>query len=478
MSASQRILFLIFIMIGACTMVMMVMTIVLYQHKVQEQRQMLQVSAQSQARLIEAMARYDKIHKPGLTEATLNQIIEAHEQYQGFGETGEFTLARRDGNLIVFILRHRHDTLEYPAPVAFFSELAEPMRRALNGLSGTIIGLDYRGQTVLAAYEPVAVVDLGIVVKLDLTEFRTPFIRSGLAAAAVGLLVVLVGAVLFFRISNPIIVQLETYSHELEEEVAVSARLNARFEAKNKELEQILYVASHDLRSPLVNITGYSEELLQIIGDLRQVLDNDQIPAEARSKITPVLTRDMPEALHFIRTSAVKMDMLLNGLLKLSRLGRAALTIESLNMNELVSSVVEACDFQIKKAGVEIDLAELPPCKGDAIQVNQVFSNLLGNALQYLDPKRPGVIRISGRVEAERCVYCVQDNGIGVDPSHQQNIFEIFHRLDPAGSEGEGLGLTIVQQVLGRLAGNVWVESKPGEGSYFYVALPATQAGL
>ncbi len=251
------------------------------------------------------------------------------------------------------------------------------------------------------------------------------------------------------------------------------ARLNAQLDSKNKELEQIVYVASHDLRSPLVNIDGYGKELEHAIDDLRSAFDSDKTPTEALETVAPLLAHDIPDALRFIRTSASKMNALLAGLLKLSRSGRAALTIDSLDMNELIAKVVDASEFQIKEAGAELNVTELPPCKGDAVQVNQVFSNLLGNALQYLDPERPGAIRFSGQVEGERSVYCVEDNGIGIAPARRQIIFEIFHRLDPVRSQGEGLGLTIVQQVLDRLSGDIWVESKPGKGSRFYVALPA-----
>ena len=249
--------------------------------------------------------------------------------------------------------------------------------------------------------------------------------------------------------------------------------LSAQLDTKNKELERIIYVTSHDLRSPLVNIDGFGRELEQAINELRSVFNSDQTPAKAIETVAPLLAHEMPEALRFIRTSASKMDALLTGLVKLSRSGRSALTIDSLDMNELLAKVVDASEFQIKQAGAELDMGDLPPCKGDAVQVNQVFSNLLGNALQYLDPKRPGAIRISGRVEGKQSLYCVEDNGIGIAPAHQQNIFEIFHRLDPSKGEGEGLGLTIVQQILGRLSGEIRVESKPGEGSRFRVTLPA-----
>jgi len=251
------------------------------------------------------------------------------------------------------------------------------------------------------------------------------------------------------------------------------ARLNAQIQAKNKELEQVVYAASHDLRSPLVNIDGYGKEMEYVIEELNKALASDYESTEAlrTAALTPM--QEMSAALRYIRGSATQMDALLTGLLKLSRTGRAELTIASLNMNELVAGVVAATIFQIKKAGVELHVAELPPCRGDAGQVNQVFANLLGNALKYLDPHRPGVIRISGVVEGERAVYSVEDNGIGIAPAHQEKIFELFHRLEPSKSKGEGLGLTIVRQVMGRLEGEVRVESKPGEGSRFFVALPA-----
>jgi PAS domain S-box-containing protein len=261
-------------------------------------------------------------------------------------------------------------------------------------------------------------------------------------------------------------------------EEAAFARLNACLQTKNQELERVVHVVSHDLRSPLVNIAGYGQELGGAVETLRRAIEADATTIETLKAAARPTVQAMAIDLDYIRISVAHMDTLLSGLLRLSRLGRSALAIGPLNMNELVAEVLVATTiFQVDNRGVKLQVADLPPCQGDAVQVRQVFTNLLSNALKYLDPTRPGAIQIHGEIEGNLAVYCVADNGIGIAPAHQANVFEIFHRLDPSKSEGDGLGLAIVRQAMTRLAGKVWVESKPGEGSRFYVTLPSVQAG-
>ncbi len=217
MTNRKRGLFLILIMTAVAVGVGGLVLFALYNTAIDEERERLAETAQSQARLIEAMARHDKRYmalvsgpeKENPFEITLKQIRDAHNQFEGFGKTGEFTLAKREGDQIVFLLSHRHLDLKNPDPVPFISLLAEPMRRALSGKSGIVIGLDYRGTTVLAAYEPVKELDLGIVAKIDLTEIRAPFVKTGLLASAAALTLISVGTLVFMRIGLPLIRRLE-----------------------------------------------------------------------------------------------------------------------------------------------------------------------------------------------------------------------------------------------------------------------------
>ena len=219
MTERKRVLLLIFIMgVVAVTVGGCVLTI-LYRAAFEQQSERLHEVALSKARFIEAVARFNwetrKQNFPDdmafrlATLDTLTQVSDAHARFAGFGETGEFTLARRDGDNINFLISHRWHDLDKPFPVALDSRLAQPMQAALNGRSGLMTGLDYRGEVVLAAFEPIDVLDWGVVAKMDLNEVRKPFVQAGAAAGGLTLLLVLAGATLFLRVGNPLIRKLE-----------------------------------------------------------------------------------------------------------------------------------------------------------------------------------------------------------------------------------------------------------------------------
>ena len=220
MTPRKRVLLLIGIMTSIVIIVEAIAILTLYHTALNEEKARLQETAQSQAQLIEAIASFNKIYSNdypyGYWQATLEQIKKAHENYKGFGDTGEFTLSTKENDQIVFLLDHRHYDLTNPKPVPWDSKLAQPMRLALSGKSGTVIALDYRGEKVLAAHEPISGLNLGIVAKIDMAEIQAPFIKAASTSALVAIIFIAIGVALFFRITNPVIDRLNATVIKLE----------------------------------------------------------------------------------------------------------------------------------------------------------------------------------------------------------------------------------------------------------------------
>jgi PAS domain S-box-containing protein len=249
-------------------------------------------------------------------------------------------------------------------------------------------------------------------------------------------------------------------------------RLMQTLEARTKEMQGIVYTASHDLQTPLVTVRGFGGQLAGYCEQLIKLAKKKTTGKDVEHQIEALLKEDIPEALKFINAGADKMRLLLEGLMRLSRIGTAAMDIQPIDMNKLMKRVTQAMNYQIQDKGASVTIGKLPSCLGDNSQIDQVFSNLLDNALKYLKPRRKGKIDISGQVENDMSIYCVEDNGIGVAGEHQEQIFEIFYRLEPTGPAGEGLGLTIVRRILDRHNGRIWAESQLGKGSCFFISLP------
>jgi len=252
MPGRMRVVSLFILMVTSCVFTAGISIWFLYQTALQEERERLTETATSQARLIEAVARFDKRYSSdyagGAVAATMVQVRDAHANYNGLGETGEFTLARKEGNTIVFLLSHRHYDLEKPKPVDFDSELAEPMRQALSGNSGTLIGLDYRGKQVLAAYEPVRGLGLGIVAKIDMVEIRAPFIRVQVITIFAIAVILLLGSVAFYKISSPILKSLTRQNEQLVDEI----KQHRATEANLVKVESLLKSILKSMPLPLV----------------------------------------------------------------------------------------------------------------------------------------------------------------------------------------------------------------------------------
>lgn len=248
-------------------------------------------------------------------------------------------------------------------------------------------------------------------------------------------------------------------------------------EQKNQELTGVLSAVSHDLRAPLVNIAGFASELRISMEELKGALHGAEPGGEAAERMRRVMDDEMPHAIGTITDNATRMDRLLNGVLTISRLGRAELATQPLKMTELVSAVAAGLEYEAKENGVTVEVGALPNCEGTPIHIGRVFENLLSNAIKYRDSARSGRVRITGQVQQGMAVYCVEDNGIGIAAEDTERVFELFRRVGPARVEGDGIGLTTVRTIVDRHGGRVWVESAPGVGSRFYVSLPTTGPG-
>jgi chemotaxis family two-component system sensor kinase Cph1 len=249
--------------------------------------------------------------------------------------------------------------------------------------------------------------------------------------------------------------------------------LTRELEAKNRDLETLISAASHDLRSPLVNVQGFSAmvgEQAETVRDLLQAAAGGSPPSR---ETVDAITGEMTDAVRFICAGAEKMDALLKGLLVFSRMGRTAPLLQPVDADKLVRGSLAATRFQIESSGATVSLEPLPPCLADAGLLGQAVSNLIDNAIKYRDPGRTLALEITATEAGGRCVYRFSDNGIGIAPEHREKVFELFHRLDPRRGEGHGLGLAIVRRAMDRMGGTITVEQSPEGGTVFAMSLAA-----
>jgi PAS domain S-box-containing protein len=278
---------------------------------------------------------------------------------------------------------------------------------------------------------------------------------------------------------------LQAQTHNLTQQAAQLAEANRDLAQKNDENEMFVYSVSHDLRSPLVNLQGFSQELALVTKDLRALLTAPGVPQATRDEAIGLLDGDIGDSLRFIQAAVSRLAAIIDALLRLSRAGRLEYQWRMVDTATVVSRIVDAMHETIEARGAEVIVGALPPAWGDPTAVEQIFANLIGNALNYLDPQRPGQIEVccapphSDLAKARPAchVYSVRDNGLGIPEHAREKVFQIFQRLHPQAASGEGLGLALVRRIVERHHGAIWVESTEGKGSTFFVALPQQAGG-
>lgn len=258
----------------------------------------------------------------------------------------------------------------------------------------------------------------------------------------------------------------------VENRLRYEAEINSHLEVKhqelaykNEDLEALLYMVSHDVRTPLVNIRGFAMELRELLRDPEKVAHD------------PEVYRDIQQSLQFIDTGAQRLSAIASGALRIARLGRGDLHPQEINPREIVEEALEGIQYQIQETGTLVHVGEMPPCIGDKGFFLQVITNLLDNAIKYRGTEEKGAqIEIYGHQNEKWCTYTVRDHGPMIPEFQRGRIFEPLFRIDRHSRiAGQGLGLAIARRLLSLQGGRIWVEAaEHGDGNRFCLTLPAT----
>lgn len=489
LSGRQRLFLLVGIKAVGMAFVAAVAVVMLYQSSLSQQRQRLVDTLRSQARLIEAVAQFDAghSHSEGSKAATISQIVDAHKAFSGLGETGEIFLTEQiNGSLFIHsttqIIKGRQKKL-----LTLSEPSIQPFKEVFAGKSGTRIMPDpHFGNEVLLAYEPISEYKLALIATIDMKEITQPFYIATLVTVLTAMLAIILGAALFWGITNKLInnlheqidkgrkleAELTNWSTELE--VLVEAR-TAELAEKNDTLNTALEEAreatkakseflanmSHEIRTPMNGILG-----------MLTLLQDTQLDAEQEDRLET--------ALH----SGETLLIILNDILDFSKIEAGHLEMEShdFNLRQTVEDVVALFAQKADHKGVEmiadVDVDADKMVRGDSTRLRQVLSNLAGNAVKFTDE---GEIIISvktldtnvpeGKVGMR---IEVQDSGVGISQKAQEHIFEAFRQADGSTTRkfgGTGLGLSISSQLVERMGGEIGVHSETGKGSCFFFTI-------
>jgi signal transduction histidine kinase len=247
----------------------------------------------------------------------------------------------------------------------------------------------------------------------------------------------------------------------------------AELARRNEEVEGFVYVASHDLRAPLVTLLGFAAELERSCQQLARHLQGCELSAGVASAVRPIVEDEIPTALRHIGGGTAKFQRLIDALIALSRSGQQQYRSEEVDVQALVATAVDSLRPSIETCQASVSVDALPVAIGDPAAIARVFSNVIGNAVKYLEPGRPGRIEIGGVTENGAAHYWVRDNGCGIPRAAEPRLFQLFQRFHPSLAPGLGIGLAMVKRIVERLGGEVWVDSQAGSGTAFHLTLPA-----
>ena len=427
---------------------------------------------------------------------TIGIIINAYNQEiinditsnrEGMGNSGEIVIGLKEEGTIQFIntLKYTPDTAT-TLKISLNDEAAEPMRLALEGKYGTIIGHDYRDINVIAAYRYIPSIGWGLVAKMDKAEAFGPLTVLRNIAIVLGgvssIAVILVGISFSISTSRPInrltaaakkisngnydysveidrhdeigamAVSFNNMTSKLTHEINEHEKSEARLTGLNKELEAFCYSVSHDLRAPLRGIEGFSRALEEDYADKFDLQGKDY--------------------LRRICTASHKMDNLITDLLDLSRITRSKMKHEKVDLSALVKSKALELQETEPERQVEFVIAEGDCTDGDTKLLKIAIDNLMDNAWKFTGKHSQARIEFGISLQDGESVYFISDDGVGFDMTYADKLFGAFQRLHSITEfEGTGIGLATVNRIIQRHGGNIWAEGEIGQGAKFCFTL-------
>lgn len=259
------------------------------------------------------------------------------------------------------------------------------------------------------------------------------------------------------------------------QDITSRKRNEKRLEELLAEIRNFAAIVSHDLRAPLVNLKGFVREIALVLERIKPEIQTFlSCISETRAKaLASAIEEELPEAIDFITASCSRMETLIQAVLRLSRIEERRLNLELIDTNALISDLMVSFAYQIKQQGIRVTVDPLPETRGDRFAMEQVFSNLISNAVQYLSPDQTGEISIGAEHHPDETVFHVRDNGRGIQFSDLTRIFDIFQRVGTANIPGEGMGLTYTRALVRLHGGRIWCDSVVGEGSTFFFSIAA-----
>ncbi len=245
-----------------------------------------------------------------------------------------------------------------------------------------------------------------------------------------------------------------------------------KLEKTNKEMESFVYIASHDLRSPLINLQGFTAKILEYLKKIEPLLQKNDtnLSNEEQGLVRSLLEEKIPQASKIIQENVIRMDVMTDSILQLSRIGRRELRLETLNINDIVHSCISTISESYKDNLSEIKIEALPDIIGDKVSIEQIFEGLIDNSARYVAQERMGALHISYSDKGKYHEFSISDNGRGIADGDKDKVFAIFRRGSNvvADTEGKGMGLSYVKSLVEKHGGDIWFESNFNQGTTFF----------